>query len=320
MSSSPATTTTTQQTSTSPWSQAQPYFQDLYSAGKTAMDKSQALPIPQQYVAGANPTQLAAVNQAIGLAPTLGASGGALSDMASKIASGYFLNPMNDPTFAGAAAAALQPGLNQLTQQILPTNIGNAIKTGGTGAAGPSAYGGSSLALDTEKILQDYGLNAQNTVAAMANNSRNAGMNLIPQAPGLATAANTQLLAPSTALGAAGTALQGFTQQDINNILQQYQGNQAGYWNGIQPMTNLLTAGGYNQGSQVGTSTTPPPSMATQILQGLTGGAGILGSLFSAPAGGTSAIAGLGSTLGSMGTTLGGLGSSIAGALPFVGI
>lgn len=312
MSGQPQTTTKNEQQTRAPYGPAQQYFPPLYQQGSGAVQQNQNLPIPQNYVAGANPTELSAVQQTLNTAPQLGASGGALSDIANKIAGGFFLNPSNDPTFAGTANAAITPVTRQLTQQVLPSNIGNAIKLGGTGGAGPSAYGGGSLALDTEKILQDYSANALNTTASMANASRLAGMNLIPQAGNIANAANTQLLAPATATGAAGTALQGYAQQDINNLLQRYQTQLQAPWNGLQNFANLLSTGGF--GDTTGTSQTigSTPSIATQILQGLTGGAGVVGSLFGSGPGGSPSAA------SNFGDTLGGLLKSLPTALPFL--
>lgn len=308
MSSSPKTSTTTSQTQTNPWATAAPYYGNLYQQGANAVAQNQSTPTPQQYVAGANPTELSAVNQTLTQAPNLGQSGNALSDMATKVASGYFTNPANDPNFQGAVSAALTPITRNLTQNILPSNIGNAIKLGGAGGAGPSAYGGGNLALDTQKILQDYTTNATNMAGTMAENAYQGGLNLIPQAGGIANAANTQLLAPATATGAAGTALQGYAQQDINNLLQKYQTTLQAPWNGLQPFANLLTTGGFNTGTATGTSTTPPPDIATQILQGLTGGAGMVQGLFGAgPGGAPSAASNFGSTLGSLFTGAGNL-------------
>ncbi len=313
--SSPATSTqtTNTNTSTTPWSAAQPYFPPLYQTGGSALAKSQAAPLPTSFVAGENPTEAAAVSGTLAAAPTLGAAGGDLSAMAQKLASGYFLNPANDPTFAPAVRAAITPAATTLEEQTIPGIINSAIRGGGVGG-GPSAYGGANAgdaeSIEAERAARDFGITAGNIGASMANNERNAAFNLIPQAGNVATAANQQILAPSTATGLAGTQEQQYTQNAIDNILQQYQYATQGPWAGISNMAQLLTAGGFNTGTGTSTSsgtyTAPQPDLATQLLQGGLGGASVLSSLFGAPKGGTSAASNIWQGLGSFGSMLGG--------------
>lgn len=321
MSSKPSTQQTQQQSQTSPWGAAAGYFPTLYSQGAGAVGQNQALPVPQQFVAGATPAEQSAVQQTLNVAPSLGASGTSLSDMASKVASGYFTNPMNDPNFQGAATAAITPVTRQLTQSVLP----QIIQGTGGGGGGPTAYGGATQSFDLEKALQDYQTNVLNTTGTMAQNAYTAGLNLIPQAGGIAQAGNTQLLAPAIATGAAGSAQQQYAQDAINNLLQQYQYTLQAPWQGLQPFANLLTTGGFGTSTGTSTTTGTPPSMATQILQGLTGGAGMVGSLFgSGPGGSPSAISNLGSTLGSLFSgasgALSGAGGTLASMLPMLAL
>lgn len=305
-SSKPATSTqntvTTQ--NTNPWATAAPYFPDLYQTGSEALGKSQTAPLPTSFVAGENPTEAAAVQGTLDIAPNLGAAGGALSDAATKAASGYWLNPMNDPTFEPAVTAAIQPALTTLQESTLPGVINSAIRGGGVGG-GPSAYGGANAgdaaSIESERALRDFDVVAQNTGALMANNERNAAFNLIPQAGGIAAAGNTQLLAPTTTEGLAGTQEQQYAQNAIDDALQKYQYATQGPWAGIQNFVNLLTAGGYTSGQgtsqTTGTYTAPQPSLATQLLQGGLGGLGVLGSLFGVPTSGVSAASNIWSGL-----------------------
>jgi len=299
-SAKPATSTQTTQGSstTGPLPAAAPYFPPLYQQGSSAVASNQALPTRTQFVAGENPTEASAINQTLGVAPGLGASGGALSDMAQKIASGYFLDPSNDPTFQGAVNSALTPVLQNVREQLMPQAINASIRGGGIGG-GPSAYGGanagSAADIENERIIRDFGQTGGNIAATMANASRTAGMNLIPQAPGIAQGANAQLLAPATTTGLAGQQQQTYAQNAIDNLLQQYQYQTNAPWQGLQQFANLLTTGGYNAGTNQsttqGTYTPAQPSMGTQILQGLLGGAGIATSLFGAGPGGAASPA-----------------------------
>ena len=62
--------------------------------------------------------------------------------------------------------------------------------------------------------------------------------------------------------------------------------------------------GGFGGKATQGTQTGPPPSMATQLLQGITGGTGTANSLFGGGPGGTSAA---GNIAGGLGSWLNGL-------------
>lgn len=304
----PKTTTQKSVTATDmtagPTKEAAPYFPGLYSQGAGAVNANQGLPVPQDFVAGADPHQRAALDMIYNVAPGLGAAAPSLTEMAKKISSGYFLDPSNDPTFAGAAHAAITPITQALTQQVLPQIVDRSIRTGGVGG-GPSAYGGAGSDIANEKAIQNWSQAAGNITAGMANASRTAGMNLLPQAAGMARAGNELALAPAQAVGAAGTQERTFAQDALQNLIQRYSMNQQAPWAGLQQFGNLLTTGGFkNTTGSTGTTqdtTSPAPDMLTQILQGLTGGAGIAGSLFGAPAGGTSAASGIGSIFGSLG-------------------
>jgi hypothetical protein len=134
-------------------------------------------------------------------------------------------------------------------------------------------------------------------------------MGLIPQAGGIAQSANQLSLAPALATGAAGSTEQQFEQSSLDNLMKRYQMNMEAPWAGLQPFANLLTTGGFNRGvgSSTETTTPPPANLMTQLLQGGTGLAGMAGSLFSAPAGGTSAASAIGGGLSSLWPLLMGL-------------
>jgi hypothetical protein len=281
------------------------YFPGLYEMGQHAVGNASNLPVPQNFVAGPSPGQLSSINQIYGAAPGLGAAAPELSDMARRVAGGYFLDPSNDPTFADAANAAISPITRQLRENILPGLTDQSIRAGGVGA-GPSAFGGASLGINQGNALKDWETQAGNITAEMANRSRAAGMGLIPQAGGIAQSANQIALAPALATGAAGSSEQQFGQSSLDNLLKRYQTNLEAPWAGLQPFANLLTTGGFNRGvgSSTETTTPPPANLMTQLLQGGTGLAGMAGSLFGAPAGGTSAAAGIGSALGTAGSSI----------------
>lgn len=378
------TGTTTGQTSGQTTSQNTPLtgpqgtlFNDVWNNAAAALNNNLSTPIPTDWLAAANPLQYGGVAGLANAAPSLGQNAPAIQGLTNQIASGYFSNPWNNPNFQGAVTAALTPGVQQLTENILPTISGNAM----TPSGGPSAYGSPSAAgtpsnAITQQALQQWGNTAQNTGATMANNAYNTGLGLFNNIPALSGAGITSALAPGTTLGQAGTTLQGLQQNNLQNIIDRYLAgtslpnqflSQAGtigatggfgaqtgttsqqaFQNMINQLTSGMTGATSQTGQQIGTGTTAqqaagtnisntasnlagttagtgtgittgtPPSMLTQILQGTTGGASTLASLFGSPAGGTSAVGGISNALSGVGSWLSGLGvpSAVSSALP----
>lgn len=294
MSNKPKTETTTQHTdsTSTPLAQQQPLFTDIWNKAGSA-----AVNTPTQWVASVNPMQTGAVDMMAGVAPTLGANAGNLRDMAAKVSNGFFLDPSNDPTFAGAAKAAINPITRTLREQILPGITDASIRNGGVGT-GPGAYGGARQDIQENKAVQDWTQTAGDITSKMANVSRNAGLDLIKLGPALDSGATAAALSPSAVLGAAGTQRQALDQSGIDNIIKGWMGQLTG----AQQGANILTTGGFGNKSSdtTGTKTGPAPDMATQWLQGITGGAGALNSLYNLP-GVASGISGIGGWLSGLG-------------------
>ena len=298
MNSKPKETTTTQSSKTdaqrTPLAEQAPIFSDIWRRTGEAVSGT-----PEQWITPATGMQTDAVQQLAGIAPSLGANAGSLRDMAGKVSSGFFLDPSNDPTFAGAAQAAINPITRTLREQILPGITDASIRNAGTGG-GPAAYGGARQDIQENRAVQDWSNMAGDITSKMANASREAGLKLLPQAGAMDAAATAAALTPANTLGQAGTQQQVYNQQEIDNATKAWlaalQGGQAG--------ANILNTGGFGNQSQQssGTSTTvgPAPDMATQWLQGLTGGAGMLNSL-----GGLMGGSGVGSWLGGAGGAAG---------------
>lgn len=285
MGGSSQTTNASSSTTKGPTAEAKPYLDPLYQQGWGFTNN-----IPQDYVAQANPLMQSGVNQLSNIAPSLGSTGQPLVDMATKIANGYFLDPNNDPTFAGLRTATVNPLLDTLRNQVLPGLTGNAITAGGVGG-GPSAFGGASLGIPQQSALNDFSKAATDAVARAASASRTAGMALIPQAGNIAAQGEQLRLLPATVTGQAGEMQRSFTQMAIDDALKRYGTGQSAQ----QQFANLIATGGYGTSDTNSTSTTTQEtSMAAQILQGLSGAAGIAGAMFGVPtAGGASAFSGI---------------------------
>jgi hypothetical protein len=280
-----------------PTKEAQKYLDPLYQQGWGFTNN-----IPQDYVAQANPLMQSGAQQIANVAPTMGTTGQPLVDMATRIARGEFLDPNNDPTFAGLRTATVNPLLDTLRNQVLPGLTGQAIQAGGVGG-GPSAFGGASLGIPQESALNDFSKAATDAVARAASQSRLAGMSLIPQAGNIAAQGEQLKLLPGTVTGQAGEMQRSFTQMAIDDALKRYGTGQ----DAQQKFANLLATGGWGTQEQNATSkTTQETSTAAQILQGLSGAAGIAGAMFGVPAGGTSAFSGIMNLFKGFGSPTGG--------------
>jgi hypothetical protein len=249
------------------------------------------------------------------VAPSLGQNAASTADLSRRIASGYYADPRNDPTFQGAVSSVVNPLTSNLFSSILPGIKDTSLRAGGTGT-GPSAYGsatgsgGSPQDVMTENVLQSWGQNLSNTIGSMANASHNAGLSLFGLVPGLNTSGITTALAPSLAELQAGQAEQGFGQNTLDNLIKRYMAQTGLPLSFEQQAGSIGASGGF--GTKTGSQTGPPPNLATQWLQGGTGGASILNSLFgSGPGGGPSMASNLGSSLmsglGAAGSWLNGL-------------
>lgn len=273
MSSDPSTKTTTSEQNRGPLKAQWPFWKDIWNMTGDALHGKQ----PTSFVAGPNATQLSFVDQLKKMAPQLGAAGGDLSEMAKKIAQGYFLDPRNDPTFRGAANSAINPITHQLRTQVLPGITDASMRAGGVGG-GPAAYGGARQDIQENSAVHDWTKMSSDVTSSMANRSREMGMALIPQAGQIASSANSLMLAPAMATGMAGGLEQQWAQGGLDDQIKKYLFGFAG----PQNAAGIMSQGGF--GTQTGTSTETgsAPSMATQWLQGLTGGASGLASLFGA--------------------------------------
>lgn len=292
MSDKPAVKTTETTQTKGPLAAQQPMYSDIWS--KTGQAVQDFTPFDGNVVAGATDAQRAGAGGIIG-AP-VGTNAAGTADMARKVASGYFLDPNNDPTFQGTVNAALTPITRQLQEKVLPGIVDRSIKVGGTGG-GPSAYGGASQDMQENQAVRDWAEQSANTTAQLANSSRTAGMNLIPQIPNLNAGANAEALAGPQASVAGGTLQQTYNQADLDNELEKWKLNQNTTLPFLQQAAQILSTGGFGDQSGKSTETGSAPSVAAQWLQGIAGGAGIANSMFGAPKGGTSAASGIMDTM-----------------------
>jgi len=292
-------------TNRTPWEPASQYFPDLYASGADALAATNNNLYSGDYIAAPTGGQRSSVDQIYAAAPDLATGATDLRALASRIASGEFLDPSN-PLLTQAIAAVNDPVKLNLQNQILPGITDAAVRGG--------AYGGTGNTLLNTQAISDYERNAMNTGSKMQLDWFNQRFGDIFNTPSLFQGANTLALAPAVATGAAGETERGLNQLGLDNALAQYQNELTAPWFGLSDFANLLNAGGYGTsntqgtttGTQSGTVTQPAPDMATQLLQGGLGGLSTLSSLGTA----------FPETMGSLGGLfgLGGAGATAAGA------
>lgn len=278
MSSKPkqTTSTTNQKTkeSSSPWPTAAPYFEDLYAKGADAVGAVNNKLFGGDWIAAPTDAQRSSVAQLLAAAPGLSAGAIPLTQMASRIASGEFLDP-NNPLLQAGISATINPLQERVQRDLLPQITDAAMKGG--------AYGGTAQALREGNIIDDFTENAGDIGSKMTLDWITSRFGDIFQAPGLFQSANTLALAPGTVTGLAGEAERGLDQLIADNAIKKYENELQAPFFGLQDFANLLTTGGFKtgEGTTKGTTVTtgPEPDMATQILQGVLGGAGTLASL-----------------------------------------
>ncbi len=292
MSSEPSKKTTDQSSSKNPLAAQQPIYSSIWNKTGQAVDDFS--PFTGNVVAGATAPQWSGAQGIVDA--NVGTNATDTAAMAKKIASGYFLDPTNDPTFQGAVNSAIAPVTRQLQEKVLPGITDRSIRAGGVGG-GPGAYGGASQDIQENQAVHDWSKTAGDITSTMANASRNAGMSLINLIPGLNTSANAEALAGPQADVAGGSLMQSFNQSDLDNELQKYQLNQNSTLPFLQQAAQILGMGGFGDTTGKTVETGSAPSVAAQWLQGLTGGAGVANSLFGAAKGGTSAATGIMSML-----------------------
>lgn len=320
-----STTTTSQ-----PPKYLQPYLTDIAQQASNAYGQTSQGVYPYQLSATPNALQLGAQSNEATIAnnaanQNLGDNyrqAGAIG--MNELNSGYLHSLDNtsfNPTHAdtsGVIQAAIDPLRQDLTQNILPGVQSKAISEG--------AYGGARQDFLTEKAINDFERNAQNTAAninyqdlsrtdALSQQDLNqrrenipksslAEQNLLSTAPGLTSAGLNADLAPNDVLNQIGNTYQLQNQDQLDALYQQWQQQQAAPWQGLPEYANIVT------GSNTGGTTTQSGAKGgglTGALQGAVGGLGLANSLS-----GIAGLGGLGTMLGS-GAGLGG--SALLGAL-----
>lgn len=210
-------------------------------------------------------------------APQVGMLSDAYKNLQGNIgatASGANLDPYNTPGFGDA----LKTMTNDITNQVKGVYAGSGRDPSGAGSFAGSLGRGLTQGLaptiaSEANTLQANQANAANTLYNAAGSTAGAitGQNQIPlanqaQALGLLPQLSQAFTMPATTqLGAANAAY----SQPFQNISQL-----------LQPATSLGALGGQSTGTS-NTTVTQPQNTTSNILGGVSGGIGIMSSLFS---------------------------------------
>lgn len=278
--------TTTQNTSTSPWSQATPLLNNLIGAygstplGATSNETAAANNLVS--AAGATPnygsTAASGVNTLFGnanTAPQVGMLTGGLSTLQGNLgstASGSNLNPYTTPGFGDA--------LNTLTQDIT-NNVKGVYAASGREPSGSGSFAqslGRGLMQGEAPVVQSqYNTNEANMLNANSM-LENAGVNTAGGLNSTAGTANQSVLAGLQGAGLLPSIYTAPATSQLQAAQTQQQLPYAALQSALTPYSVLGGMG--SQSTGVGTQT-PANNTLMNILGGATAGAGLLGSFLS---------------------------------------
>lgn len=264
--SKPTTTTT----KTEPWDASQPYYKDLYSQAAAANAATPKTPFEGAMYAAPNAMQTQALQMFRDQAMGAGAGADQVRQLGLDTLSGKYMDPNSNPWLKGAVDAATGGVQQQLMRQVLPALQDQSIQQGAYGGAGYGVAQGQATSDFTKQALDIANQVYASNYAAERQNQL--------QAPTLLQAATAIGLQPAQLLDAAGSQQQGWDQAAINAQIQKYQMAQQAPWAGISNLSQVLNGGGFSSGG----STVQPgtPSGFASALQGVTGAAGTINSLF----------------------------------------
>jgi hypothetical protein len=220
-----------------------------------------------------------------------------ISDFASQLLSGQFLDPNSNPYFKATVDAATRPILQNLREQQLPALTSQAVQSG--------AYGGTRNAVaqgiasrGASQAIGDTTANLSNQIYEGERARQMAAPQMFAQAAGLKTL-------PAQFMGQVGSTLENYQNQQLGQAYQRYLMQQQAPWIGFQNLMGpaFQNAGTYTKGKNMGGATATPStgSIIGGGLQGAAGGA-LMGTQLGGPGWGT----GIGAILGGLGGLFGG--------------
>ena len=301
MTSKTTTQKSTSQSQSGPGAKIEPYWDKLLSGASDIFQQNASTPFEGALFADPTAAQRQAVDMMKQGAPALAQGAGTVRGLADRIAGGEFLDVANNPYFQGSANAIASNVSRELSRRWLPATTDEAIKQG--------AYAGSGTERTNQNLIGESAKRVAEAQAGLASNYFNTGAGLTGQIPTLYNQSNAMMQAPAQQIGLAGTQEQAWNQGALDAALQKWKMDANDPLQQYSQFANLLNASGYKQGTSSGTqeTTTPAPDMATMILQGALGVAGMASGLGPAMPG---IMTGFNALKGGLGSIFGGGGAA----------
>lgn len=197
-----------------------------------------------------------------------------VSDYASQVLSGQYLDPNSNPYFKAAVAAATRPILQNFQEQQLPALTSQAVQSG--------AYGGTRNAVAQGIASRGASQAIGDTSANLSNQIYEAERQRQMEAPQLLAQGAALQTLPAQLMSQVGSSLEGYQNQQNQQQYQRYLDQQNQPWIGFQ---NLMAPAFANAGTRYSgknsatTTSSVTPSISSIIGQGLQGaiGGGLMG-------------------------------------------
>jgi len=260
---------TKQETKVEPWAPLQPYLkgafadaQRVYKGGAPGFFPGNTVAPMSGYSAEAFQSM---ADRARNGNPLMGQASGEIS----RILSGDYLDPNNNPGFQGALSAAIRPITDAFRDEVMP-GIDSGFSSAGRYGSGLQGAAYSDANQDLARGIGDVSSNMAFNNYGMERGNM---MNALGMAPGLAAEDWKNI----SMLGMAGQGLEGYDQRLIDAERERYDYNANKDMSWLGNYIGLL--GGAPPPSSTSTVTTPAPSpWATALGLGMQG-ASMLGGM-----------------------------------------
>lgn len=229
-----------QTTSSAPWEAVQPYLKDLFAKGQSAQQKMASSKMPEKLSAGFTPAQLQAQQAQLDLSEILGPQ---MANSMTALNQGFnAMNLENNPYFAGAVQAAINPMVRNFERQTMPRISLNSLANSG--------YGSSRQGIAEGIAMSDLNQQIGEVSSSMANDAYQKGQDTMVRSLALAPTTYQSMLLPSAIQENVGSQQQAMEQQFLNDALTKWNFNRSKEMDSLMQYAQLL------QGNFGGTSTT----------------------------------------------------------------
>lgn len=238
--------------SSEPWRAVQPYLKDLFAKGQTAQEQMSQAQMPNQLSAGFTDAQKLAQKNALSMADTLG---GEVQNSTRALNAGLdAANLENNPYFAKAIQAAINPVVQNFERSVIPGQELNAIMNSG--------YSSSRHGIAEGIARSDLNRQLLDTTAKMSSDAYNQGQDTSMRALALSPQIYQNMLLPSAVQENVGAQQQAMEQQFLTDALTKWNFDRSKNMDSLQQYANLL------QGNFGGTSETNSTQKSTQKSDG----------------------------------------------------